>query len=81
VQDQVVQIYESFFDSYVSSKITAKNISKKGKSREDTVWDIDTFAEWTEGIFMVGKEGMIDADEDGEDDRRRSRSLSRSGSI
>ena len=83
VQDQIVQIYESFFDSYTNrdSKTVAKSISKKGKSREDTVWDIDTFAEWTEGIFMVGREGLIDADEDGEGGGSGSRSLSRSGSI
>ena len=83
VQDQVVQIYESFFDSYMGrdGKTGVKNISKKGKSREDTVWDIDTFAEWTEGIFMVGREGMLDADEDGEGGGSGSRSLSRSGSV
>ena len=83
IQDQVVQMYESFFDSYVgrNGKTGKKNISKHGKSREDTVWDIDTFAEWTEGIFMVGREGMIDADEDGGGGGSGSRSLSRSGSI
>ena len=83
IQDQVVQIYESFFDSYIgrNGKTGTKNISKNGKSREDTVWDIDTFTEWTEGIFMVGREGMIDADEDGEGGGSGSRSLSRSGSI
>jgi conserved oligomeric Golgi complex subunit 3 len=83
VQDQIVQIYETFFDSYTGrdGKTVAKSISKKGKSREDAVWDIDTFAEWTEGIFMVGREGLIDADEDGEGGGSGSRSLSRNGSI
>jgi conserved oligomeric Golgi complex subunit 3 len=83
VQDQIAQIYESFFDSYThrEGKAVAKSISKKGKSREDTVWDIDTFVEWTEGIFMVGREGMIDADEDRDGGGSGSRSLSRSGSI
>jgi conserved oligomeric Golgi complex subunit 3 len=83
VQDQIAQIYESFFDSYThrEGKAATKSISKKGKSREDTVWDIDTFFEWTEGIFMVGREGMIDADEDRDGGESGSRSLSRSGSI
>jgi conserved oligomeric Golgi complex subunit 3 len=83
VQDQIAQIYESFFDSYThrEGKAVAKSISKKGKSREDTVWDVDTFVEWTEGIFMVGREGMIDADEDRDGGGSGSGSLSRSGSI
>lgn len=83
VQDQVAQIYESFFDSYTGrdGKAAVKNISKKGKSREDTVWDVDTFAEWTEGVFMVNKEGMVDVEEYGEDGGSSSRSLSRSDSV
>jgi hypothetical protein len=83
VQDQVAQIYESFFDSYTNrdGKAMTKNISKKGKSREDTVWDVDTFAEWTEGIFGVGREDMIDADKYGDGGGSRSRSLSRTGSV
>ena len=80
VQDQVVQIYEGFFDEYTSRDSTGKkSISRKGKSREDDVWDIDTFAEWTEGVFMVGREGMIDAEE--EDGEGQSRSVSRDGSM
>ena len=89
VQDQVVQIYEAFFEAYTSSDASsdgrnggrARSISKKGKSREDAVWDIDTFAEWTEGIFMVGSEGLVnDENEDGIDGSG-SRSLSRTGSV
>lgn len=89
IQDQIVQIYEGFFDSYTNrdgGKAQARSISKKGKSREDTVWDIDTFAEWTEGIFMVGREGMIELDDDHDGDGvgsggGRSRSVSRNGSM
>ncbi len=83
IQDQIVQVYEGFFDSYTNpeGKGGMKNISKKGKSREDAVWDIDTFAEWTEGIFMVGREGMIDADGEDEGGHSGSRSLSRNGSM
>ena len=82
IQDQVVQVYEGFFDGYIGrdGKAGGRSISKKGKSREDAVWDIDTFAEWTEGVFMVGREGMVDANEDREGGRSASRSLSRSGS-
>ena len=81
VQDQVCQIYEGFFDAYTSrgDATGKKSISRKGKSREDDVWDIDTFAEWTEGLFMVGREGMIDAEED--DGEGASRSVSRDGSM
>jgi conserved oligomeric Golgi complex subunit 3 len=78
VQDQVVQVYEDFFDIYTSKENNkGKTISRKGKGREDAVWDVDTFAEWTEGIFGVGIE--VDGDGDGEGSPGRSRSLSRSG--
>ncbi|PWY92438.1 Sec34-domain-containing protein [Aspergillus heteromorphus CBS 117.55] len=57
VQDRVIQVYEDFFDMYTSverSKGNPVSVSRKGKGREDTVWDVDTFAEWCEGIFRVG---------------------------
>ena len=68
VEDQVVQIYETFFDSYISDSVNGKangngsagggsggkkGISRKGKSPEDAVWDSDTFGEWCEGMFNV----------------------------
>ena len=58
VEDQVVQIYETFFDGYLEGGSKANgtkkgSISRKGKSPEDAVWDSDTFAEWCEGIFNV----------------------------
>ncbi|KKK13024.1 sec34-like family protein [Aspergillus rambellii] len=75
VQDRVIQIYEEFFDKYTSSEKTKGHpVSKKGKGREDAVWDVDTFAGWCEGIFRVG----ISTQE--EDDGTTSRSMSRTGS-
>lgn len=86
VQDRVIQIYEDFFDIYRSAEKSKGNpVSKKGKGREDTVWDVDTFAEWCEETFKVGAMGIQSSD--GEDDeamstsRSRSRSVSRSGSL
>jgi hypothetical protein len=76
VQDQVVQIYEDFFDVYTSKENNkGKTISKKGKGREDAVWDVDTFAEWTEAIF-----GVHGIERDGNGEESQSRNLSRSGS-
>ncbi|PYH93280.1 Sec34-domain-containing protein [Aspergillus ellipticus CBS 707.79] len=71
VQDRVIQIYEDFFDMYTSSERSKGNlVSKKGKGREDTVWDVDTFAEWCEGIFRVGfsVSGQGDGNDDDDDD-------------
>ena len=84
VQDQVLQNYEAFYAAFVkSSRDRGKVISRKGKGREDEVWDLDTFAEWTGGVFRVGREGLRDGGTDNEDgeSRSRSRSLSRSGSV
>lgn len=77
VQDQVIQNYETFYDRYEAEKrSTGRLVSKKGKGREDEVWDLDTFAEWTDSIFAVSGLGII-----GMDDESRSRSVSRSGSV
>jgi hypothetical protein len=77
VQDRVIQIYEDFFGKYTSSeKSKGKPVSKKGKGREDAVWDVDTFAEWCEGVFRVGIYGPDD-----DDDVFASRSVSRTGSL
>ncbi|KAL3453774.1 Sec34-like family-domain-containing protein [Aspergillus insuetus] len=65
VQDRVIQLYEEFFDKYTSSERSRGNpITKKGKGREDAVWDIDTFAEWCEGIFRVGVATQGDDDDE-----------------
>ncbi|KAL4897046.1 Sec34-domain-containing protein [Aspergillus ambiguus] len=78
VQDRVIQIYEDFFGKYTSSeKSKGKPVSKKGKGREDAVWDVDTFAEWCEGVFRVGIAGPDDDDVD----VFASRSVSRTGSL
>lgn len=82
VEDQVVQVYETFFDAYVgTSGLTNggmnKSISRKGKSHEDEVWDIDTFAEWAEVIFNVALPS-IEEDAPGSN---ASRSVSPSGSL
>lgn len=82
VEDQVVQIYESFFDTYTAEKKNGANgtatgsISRKGKSPEEMVWDSDTFAEWCAGVFNVAlprrEDGLDDDDDDGGVDSGRS---------
>ena len=77
VQDQVIQNYETFYDLHTANKRTnGKAVSKKGKGRDDNVWDSDMFAEWAQGVFKVGRMGMQDMDDDS-----RSPSISRSGSV
>ncbi|KIW71516.1 hypothetical protein PV04_03673 [Phialophora macrospora] len=90
VEDQVVQIYEGFFDDYAAhsagtmgrngklSGSAATPISRKGKGPEDAVWDIDTFAEWAEGLFNVALPNVEDEEDGGS--HAASRSLSRSRS-
>lgn len=59
VQDRTIQIYEDFFGKYTSSeKGKGHVVSKKGKGRDDAVWDVETFADWCEGIFRVGVAGL-----------------------
>ena len=75
VQDQVVQNYETFYDIYTAEKRSnGKQLSKKGKGRDDEAWDPDMFSEWAANLFKV--RGMGPRDEDGD-----SRSLSRTGSM
>lgn len=77
VQDQVIQNYETFYDFHTAEKRSnGKQVSKKGKGRDDEAWDPDMFTEWAGSVFRV--RGMGTLDEDGES---RSRSLSRSGSM
>ncbi|KAL2428972.1 Conserved oligomeric Golgi complex subunit 3 [Exophiala dermatitidis] len=88
VEDQVLQIYETFFDSYTSRSAPGANgkvngasqISRKGKSPEDAVWDSDTFAEWAESVFNVALPNAEEEDDDDDASRPASRSLSRSRS-
>lgn len=77
VQDQAIQNYETFYDLYtVEKRSNGKAASKKGKGRDDEVWDPDMFGEWATGIFQAGK--RITAEEDEYDS---SRSISRNGSV
>lgn len=76
VQDQVIQNYETFYDLYTAEKRSnGKVISKKGKGRDDEVFDPDMFSEWATGVFQAGK---LSTDE--EDGYCSSRSISRSES-
>ncbi|KAJ5674112.1 hypothetical protein N7462_009551 [Penicillium macrosclerotiorum] len=59
VQDRTIQIYEDFFDRYTSSeKGKGHTVSRNGKGRDDAIWDVETFAEWCEGVFRVGVAGF-----------------------
>lgn len=79
VQDQVIQNYETFHDLYTAEKrANGKPISKKGKGRDDELWDPDMFNEWATGLFRVGKIGIEDEDDYS---GSRSRSISRDGSM
>lgn len=67
VQDRVLQHYEDFFDAYTALDKSARSTAN-GKAREDEVWDLDTFADWSEGVFRVGVVAFR-SDEDDESDR------------
>ena len=76
VQDRAIQIYEDFFDAYRSAEKTKGNpVSKKGKGREDTVWDVDTFADWCEEVFMVGATSIQPSDDAEEENDGSDRSF------
>lgn len=77
VQDQVVHNYEAWYDVFTAEKRSnGKQLSKKGKGREDEVWDPDMFSEWAGNLFNVGRLEVGDGES-----RSRSRSLSQAGSI
>ncbi|KAL9103323.1 MAG: hypothetical protein Q9163_001629 [Psora crenata] len=78
VQELVVQHYETFYDQHMAGKKQAGQAvskSKKGKGRDDEVWDVDMFSEWAAGAFGVRGVGEF------EDGGVRSRSVSDSGSV
>ncbi|KAL2014256.1 hypothetical protein VTN00DRAFT_1781 [Thermoascus crustaceus] len=82
VQDRVIQIYEEFFEKFRSVEKSRGNpVSKKGKGREDAVWDVDTFTEWSEEVFRVGIAGTIRSSHssDHEEDDEEEEDMSRSG--
>ncbi|CAO1602604.1 Golgi transport complex subunit 3 [Xanthoria calcicola] len=69
VQDLVVQRYETFYEGQMRGKhgeSGSRRASKKGKGREDEVWDVDMFEEWAGGVFRVGK--VLGREEEGEQD-------------
>ena len=69
VQDLVVQRYEAFHERQMREKhgeTGSRRASKKGKGREDDVWDVDMFEEWAGGVFMVGK--VLGREEEDDDD-------------
>lgn len=68
VQDCVLQRYEEFFDTYAALE-GGKTVSSRrhGKGREDSVWDVDTFTEWSEGVFRVGIAGSRSSDDEEDD--------------
>ncbi|KAI4183792.1 MAG: hypothetical protein L6R41_005190 [Letrouitia leprolyta] len=59
VMDLVVQGYETFYEEQMRDLGPKgggrRGKSKKGKGREDEVWDVDMFEEWAGGVFRVGK--------------------------
>ncbi|KAJ5887953.1 hypothetical protein N7495_007994 [Penicillium taxi] len=78
VQDRTIQIYEDFFEKYTSSeKGKRPHNMKNNKGRDDALWDIQTFADWCEGVFRVGVAGyqseQVDLAEE-EDDLSSTRS-------
>ncbi|KAL8771704.1 MAG: hypothetical protein Q9209_002895 [Squamulea sp. 1 TL-2023] len=79
VQDLVVQNYETFYEKQMQQKNMesgSRRGSKKGKGREDEVWDVDMFEEWAGGVFLVGKVlGRDEEDEDGFSDGGSGRSF------
>jgi conserved oligomeric Golgi complex subunit 3 len=87
VQDQVVTLYEDWYDLFtakggLNGKVGTKG---RGKGREDDVWDPQMFGEWCEGVFKVGRIGLgIGGINDGDDsvdiERESVGTLSRSGS-
>ena len=63
VQDLVVSAYETFYEGQMREKGEKGRRTKKGKGREDEVWDVDMFEEWAGGVFRVGK--VLGRDGDG----------------
>lgn len=77
VMESVVRAYEVWFEELNSSGIISGGGGgiKRGKAREDAVWDVDGFEEWCGSVFRVGaiafeRQGLDDDgdrdDEDGE---------------
>ncbi|EEP82632.1 conserved hypothetical protein [Uncinocarpus reesii 1704] len=69
VQDNVIQLYEDFFQVYTSAESAGDRVvgRSNGKGRADEVWDVETFTDWSEGVFSVGIPKLEDPDEEVED--------------
>ena len=79
VREAVLQGYEEFLGAVESGQGSVKAKTRgKGKGREDEVWDVDAFVEWTERVFGVTDQADDDVDTDADG---QSRSLSRDGSV
>lgn len=78
VMEQVVQAYET----YLEQALGEMKISRKGKGKEGTVWDVETFEERVARVFSVQlpDQDVHDRRDSESGSRRASRSLSRSGS-
>ncbi len=56
VQDQAVQNYETFYERYITGMNgNGMTVVRNGKGKEGEVWDLETFAEWTDDVFKVGR--------------------------
>lgn len=63
VQDQVLANYDDFFEQHTSNaRANGSVVSKKGKGRQDDVWDPETFADWAITVFGVGDVGFDEGD-------------------
>ncbi|WEW55201.1 Golgi transport complex subunit 3 [Emydomyces testavorans] len=77
VHDHVVQRYEDFFEAYTAVVAGGDRALRKraGKERADEVWDVETFTDWSEGVFRVGivqmegSEGEVEDSDDVDDGR------------
>jgi conserved oligomeric Golgi complex subunit 3 len=54
VREAAVQGYEEFWASMKTGNGPKAKSRVKGKGREDDVWDVDAFVEWTDSVFGVG---------------------------
>ncbi|KAI9680147.1 MAG: Golgi transport complex subunit 3 [Trizodia sp. TS-e1964] len=64
VLDQVMGNYETFSESFRQAAREAIGKGKgAGNGEEDALWDLETFAEWAEGVFKVGV--VVDGNSEG----------------
>jgi conserved oligomeric Golgi complex subunit 3 len=83
VQDAVAQTYEEWYEAHMAK--AGQNgkalAARKGKGREDGIWDPEMFEGWCEGVFKVGRIGLgLTLGDEADDDRESLGTVSRSGS-